>query len=60
MDRLVYNFLEIWNINYFVHYEGMIKFLDGLPTLISRYINSKPRVLTYDPYSKPLQKFLFR
>ena len=35
MHRLSYNFPEIWNINYFVHYERIVKFLDGLPTLIS-------------------------
>ena len=41
------NFPEIWNINYFVHYKCMIKFLDGLPTPISRYTDLKSRVLTY-------------
>ena len=47
MDRLIYNFPEIWNINYFLHYECMIKFLDGLSTPISRYTDSKSRVLEY-------------
>ena len=45
MDRLIYNFTKIWNINYFLHYECMIKLSDGLPTPISRYTDSKSRFL---------------